>query len=159
MCDLEKKRGRPKLSPDNTKDETSTSPYRPSVDKAQKTEAKQRKVGKPESSKTTDERNSVMKPQLDTNKITDLKPRGSSADNFSSPSSSQGRPQLKQQNKDQSLGNKGRVSYKPFNKLLEGVEIVISGYQNPGRSHIRDKALAMGARYQQNWSPSSTHLM
>lgn len=51
------------------------------------------------------------------------------------------------------------VTYKPFNKLFEGVEIVISGYENPGRGDVRDKALAMGARYNGNWSRSSTHLI
>lgn len=48
---------------------------------------------------------------------------------------------------------------RPFGKLLEGVTIVISGYQNPHRSNIRTMALQMGARYQPDWMPGCTHLM
>lgn len=50
-------------------------------------------------------------------------------------------------------------SYKPFKRLLEGVVLVISGIQNPGRGQIRDKALAMGAKYKPDWDANCTHLM
>lgn len=51
---------------------------------------------------------------------------------------------------------------KPFKQLLEGVLFVMSGYQNPLRADIRNKALAMGAKYQPDWiigPDGSTHLM
>lgn len=48
---------------------------------------------------------------------------------------------------------------KPFNKLLEGITIVISGIQNPERADIRSKALAMGARYSGDWNSTCTHLI
>lgn len=51
------------------------------------------------------------------------------------------------------------ITYKPFNKLLEGVKIVISGFQNPYRAEIRNRAIQMGASYSPNWTELSTHLM
>lgn len=49
--------------------------------------------------------------------------------------------------------------YKPFNKLLEDVTFVISGYQNPERGILRQKAIDLGARYKADWDGSCTHLM
>ncbi|XP_067304007.1 DNA repair protein XRCC1 [Pseudorasbora parva] len=46
-----------------------------------------------------------------------------------------------------------------FNRILEGVVFVLSGFQNPFRGELRDKALAMGARYRPDWTPDSTHLI
>ena len=51
------------------------------------------------------------------------------------------------------------IIYKPFNKLLEGVQIVISGFQNPYRAEIRYRAMQMGASYSPAWSENSTHLI
>lgn len=51
------------------------------------------------------------------------------------------------------------ITYKPFNKLLEGVKFTISGFENPARKHIRDKALEMGASYAPFWNDSCTHLV
>jgi len=48
---------------------------------------------------------------------------------------------------------------KPFGKLFEGVRFVLSGYQNPARGSIRDKALAMGATYRGDWDSTCTHLV
>uniref|UniRef100_A0A671MFN3 DNA repair protein XRCC1 n=1 Tax=Sinocyclocheilus anshuiensis TaxID=1608454 RepID=A0A671MFN3_9TELE len=50
-------------------------------------------------------------------------------------------------------------SVEPFNRILEGVVFVLSGFQNPFRGELRDKALAMGARYRPDWTPDSTHLI
>ncbi|KAG5855984.1 hypothetical protein ANANG_G00002890 [Anguilla anguilla] len=47
----------------------------------------------------------------------------------------------------------------PFNRILEGVVVVLSGFQNPFRGELRDKALALGARYRPDWTPDSTHLI
>ncbi|KAG1932366.1 DNA repair protein XRCC1 [Pimephales promelas] len=46
-----------------------------------------------------------------------------------------------------------------FNRILEGVVFVLSGFQNPFRGELRDKALAMGGRYKPDWTPDSTHLI
>lgn len=51
------------------------------------------------------------------------------------------------------------LKYKPFNKLLEDVTFVMSGYQNPERGILRQKAIDMGARYKADWDDSCTHLM
>lgn len=48
---------------------------------------------------------------------------------------------------------------KPFNRLLEGDVVVLSGYQNPLRSQLRDKLQAMGAKYKPDWGSSCTHLV
>ncbi|XP_034773344.2 DNA repair protein XRCC1-like isoform X3 [Acipenser ruthenus] len=46
-----------------------------------------------------------------------------------------------------------------FSRLLEGTVFVLSGFQNPFRAELRDKALAMGAKYRSDWTPDSTHLI
>lgn len=48
---------------------------------------------------------------------------------------------------------------KKFEELMKGVVFVLSGFQNPLRSQIRDKALEMGARYKADWDRSCTHLV
>ncbi|XP_063709342.1 DNA repair protein XRCC1 [Culicoides brevitarsis] len=48
---------------------------------------------------------------------------------------------------------------KPFNELLSGVRIVISGIQNPERADIRQKAFDMGAKYAADWNDTCTHLI
>ncbi|XP_058450012.1 DNA repair protein XRCC1 [Malaya genurostris] len=50
-------------------------------------------------------------------------------------------------------------TYKPFNKLLENVVLVISGIQNPDRASLRSQALSMGAKYKSDWDSSCTHLI
>lgn len=47
----------------------------------------------------------------------------------------------------------------PFKRLMEGVVFVLSGFQNPFRGELREKALDMGAKYRPDWTPDSTHLM
>ncbi|XP_077192922.1 DNA repair protein XRCC1 [Paroedura picta] len=47
----------------------------------------------------------------------------------------------------------------PFQHLLQGTVFVLSGFQNPFRSELRDKALEMGAKYRPDWTPDSTHLI
>lgn len=48
---------------------------------------------------------------------------------------------------------------KPFNRLLEGVTLVISGIANPHRGNLRSQAISMGAKYKPDWDNSCTHLM
>ncbi|ROT66339.1 putative DNA repair protein XRCC1 isoform X1 [Penaeus vannamei] len=42
---------------------------------------------------------------------------------------------------------------------MKDVVFVMSGYQNPQRSNLRDMMLDMGAKYKQDWEPSCTHLI
>ncbi|XP_014253734.1 DNA repair protein XRCC1-like isoform X2 [Cimex lectularius] len=52
-----------------------------------------------------------------------------------------------------------KCAEKSFNKFFENVVFVISGFQNPLRSDIRSKGLAMGAKYKADWDASCTHLI
>ncbi|XP_068616157.1 DNA repair protein XRCC1 [Brachionichthys hirsutus] len=47
----------------------------------------------------------------------------------------------------------------PLNQIMEGVVFVLSGFQNPFRGDLREKALDMGAKYRPDWTPDSTHLI
>ncbi|XP_053693057.1 DNA repair protein XRCC1 [Sabethes cyaneus] len=60
---------------------------------------------------------------------------------------------------DKTESKKRNPTYKPFNKLLENVVLVISGIQNPDRANLRSQALAMGAKYKSDWDSSGTHLI
>ncbi|XP_043659120.1 DNA repair protein XRCC1 [Drosophila teissieri] len=51
------------------------------------------------------------------------------------------------------------IQYRPFNQLLKGVLLVISGIQNPDRADLRAKAVALGAKYKADWEPGCTHLI
>lgn len=55
--------------------------------------------------------------------------------------------------------SKSQKRTKPFNKLFDDVVFVISGYQNPLRAELRNKALALGAKYKPDWDSTCTHLM
>merc|ERR1711881_122815 len=59
------------------------------------------------------------------------------------------------------ISDKPNRKYKtvPFEKLMGGVVFTISGYQNPFRAELRQKALDMGARYRGDWDNSCTHLI
>uniref|UniRef100_A0A8D0HKY3 DNA repair protein XRCC1 n=1 Tax=Sphenodon punctatus TaxID=8508 RepID=A0A8D0HKY3_SPHPU len=46
-----------------------------------------------------------------------------------------------------------------LHSLLQGTVFVLSGFQNPFRSELRDKALEMGAKYRPDWTSDSTHLI
>lgn len=46
-----------------------------------------------------------------------------------------------------------------FNRVLEGVVFVLSGFQNPFRGELREKALELGAKYRPDWTPDATHLI
>ena len=48
---------------------------------------------------------------------------------------------------------------KDFGSLLSKVNFVLSGFKNPFRGQLRDKAIAMGAQYDTDWGPTSTHLV
>ncbi|KAM8791025.1 DNA repair protein XRCC1 isoform 1-T1 [Rhynchonycteris naso] len=52
-----------------------------------------------------------------------------------------------------------RAGPQELGKILKGVVVVLSGFQNPFRSELRDKALELGAKYRPDWTPDSTHLI
>ena len=43
--------------------------------------------------------------------------------------------------------------------VLSGVMFALSGFKNPYRSELRDKATELRAHYKPDWRPSCTHLM
>jgi DNA-repair protein XRCC1 len=66
---------------------------------------------------------------------------------------------MKSKRKEAPVAKKPRLLGKPFGQLLEGVMLVISGYQNPLRANLRAMALEMGASYKSDWDSSCTHLV
>ncbi|XP_003915690.1 DNA repair protein XRCC1 [Papio anubis] len=52
-----------------------------------------------------------------------------------------------------------RAGPEELGKILQGVVVVLSGFQNPFRSELRDKALELGAKYRPDWTQDSTHLI
>ncbi|XP_016983444.1 DNA repair protein XRCC1 [Drosophila rhopaloa] len=80
-------------------------------------------------------------------------PRPSAQKRHSSPTASAATPAKKQKVKD------APIQYRPFNQLLQGVYLVISGIQNPDRADLRSKATALGAKYKADWEPGCTHLI
>ncbi|KAA8591818.1 hypothetical protein FQN60_017192 [Etheostoma spectabile] len=54
---------------------------------------------------------------------------------------------------------KASVQQVPFKRMMDGVVFVLSGFQNPFRGELREKALDMGAKYRPDWTPDSTHLI
>ena len=48
---------------------------------------------------------------------------------------------------------------RPFDQIMKKVIFCLSGYQNPERGKIRDKALEIGASYKPDWGKDCTHLM
>ncbi|OIW15846.1 hypothetical protein TanjilG_04381 [Lupinus angustifolius] len=51
------------------------------------------------------------------------------------------------------------LNSKSFNKLLDGVVFVLSGFVNPERGMLRSQALEMGAEYQPDWNSDCTLLV
>lgn len=47
----------------------------------------------------------------------------------------------------------------PFGQMMKKVVFVLSGFVNPMRSELRDKALEMGAKYKGDWNSTCTHLV
>ncbi|KFM63347.1 DNA repair protein XRCC1, partial [Stegodyphus mimosarum] len=48
---------------------------------------------------------------------------------------------------------------KHFNQIMSKVLFALSGFANPLRSKLRNKALKMGAKYRRDWNSSCTHLV
>uniref|UniRef100_A0A8C7G932 DNA repair protein XRCC1 n=1 Tax=Oncorhynchus kisutch TaxID=8019 RepID=A0A8C7G932_ONCKI len=69
------------------------------------------------------------------------------------------KPQAKPRAKPSKAQSSSSEATVPLNKIMEGVVFVLSGFQNPFRGDLRDKALAMGAKYRSDWNPDATHLI
>ncbi|MGH0160249.1 UNVERIFIED_CONTAM: hypothetical protein FKN15_048660 [Acipenser sinensis] len=75
-----------------------------------------------------------------------------------SPSSPTQEKKPRKQEEKRKTKTKGSTEVE-FSRLLEGTVFVLSGFQNPFRAELRDKALALGAKYRSDWTPDSTHLI
>jgi len=98
-----------------------------------------------------------VKKELDNGKHTATKKKKMTMDHDNS--SLAGEESKKKKKKDQE--NKGSVSDAnvPFDQILNGVHVCLSGFVNPERGILRDNALEMGARYDAQWLSDSTHLV
>uniref|UniRef100_A0A5S6QAC0 BRCT domain-containing protein n=1 Tax=Trichuris muris TaxID=70415 RepID=A0A5S6QAC0_TRIMR len=56
-------------------------------------------------------------------------------------------------------GVKKRKKSVPFNAIMDGVVIVLSGFIHPLRGDLREKAIKMGAAYRADWNNQCTHLI
>nr|XP_022341040.1 DNA repair protein XRCC1-like [Crassostrea virginica] len=82
-----------------------------------------------------------------------MKKQSTSISSVASSSKGADKPKIKRTKSDTSGHSK------PFHKLMEGVVFVLSGFQNPFRGELRDKAQEMGAEYKPDWKKGCTHLI
>lgn len=61
--------------------------------------------------------------------------------------------------KSVSGSSSGTRPAKPFERQMEDVVFVLSGFVNPFRAELREKASTMGAKYEPNWNSNCTHLI
>ena len=77
----------------------------------------------------------------------------------SSPATTHRREKENIDNKARGTQKSKPKSFAKFGNFMKGVHFAISGFQNPLRGEIRQKALDMGARYHGDWNQSCTHLI
>ncbi|XP_027926251.1 DNA-repair protein XRCC1 [Vigna unguiculata] len=65
----------------------------------------------------------------------------------------------KVQNENGGKSSASSLEFRSFNKLLEGVVFVLSGFVNPERGMLRSRAMEMGAQYQPDWNSDCTLLV
>ncbi|XP_029361184.1 DNA repair protein XRCC1 [Echeneis naucrates] len=142
---------------------TSTSPQLPTKRKFEFSKERQSALGPPPSKKASP----VGSPEA---KAVTPKHKPSPS---STPSPSAAKVSVAQKSADKRRGNQSKSEPKPkqhkaksegaqqvpFNRIMEGVVFVLSGFQNPFRGDLREKALDMGAKYRPDWTPDSTHLI
>ena len=63
------------------------------------------------------------------------------------------------QPKDEHVAQQVNKSISSLPHIMKNVVFVLSGFQNPLRAELRNKATAMGAVYHDDWSDKCTHLM
>lgn len=62
-------------------------------------------------------------------------------------------------NKKTKVENENARKSSDFNKLMEGVVFVLSGFVNPERGILRSRAMEMGAEFKQDWNSNCTLLV
>ncbi|XP_006901131.1 PREDICTED: DNA repair protein XRCC1 [Elephantulus edwardii] len=97
-------------------------------------------------------------PSPPASKRTKLPPPSRSPASASSPAPARG-PVAGKPRREGTEPKKPQTGPQELGKILQGVVVVLSGFQNPFRSELRDKALELGAKYRPDWTPDSTHLI
>ncbi|KAL2332402.1 hypothetical protein Fmac_019983 [Flemingia macrophylla] len=97
------------------------------------------------SSKDNDGESSTKKPALDR--------KGEKSNEGDTPKKG------KVQNVDGGKSSSSSFEPKSFDRLLEGVVFVLSGFVNPERGMLRSRAMEMGAKYQPDWNSDCTLLV
>ena len=65
----------------------------------------------------------------------------------------------KQAEKKSKRNQADEIPLNDHSKLMKDVVFVLSGFQNPLRSELRNKATEMGAIYHDEWNKKCTHLV
>ncbi|XP_061145942.1 DNA repair protein XRCC1 [Syngnathus typhle] len=132
----------------------STSPQAPAKKKFEFSKERHSAPGPPPPKKSTPGSSPEFKPATPKVKTTTPSP-GASKAKASAEKKCESLPKAKQES---SKGVKSPEQV-PFKRIMEGVVFVLSGFQNPFRGELREKALDMGAKYRPDWTPDSTHLI
>ncbi|XP_047455582.1 DNA repair protein XRCC1 [Mugil cephalus] len=138
----------------------SASPQPPAKRKFEFSKERQSAPGAPPSKKTSPAGSPEGKAVTPKHKPTPVStPSPSSAKAPSAQKSTERKGQPKPEPKTKPKAKSQREQQVPFNRIMEGVVFVLSGFQNPFRGELREKALDMGAKYRPDWTPDSTHLI
>lgn len=139
------------------------------IDKDKESREKEQKTARPSLKREKTPPKSDSKKSKFSSFIDDSAPSTSSSSRTKSPhkssrsssshSSSRDKKTSPHKDKKSTPARTRNVTYKPFDKLLQGVVLAFSGYVNPERGILRQKALDMGAKYRSDWDSSCTHLI
>ncbi|XP_077384204.1 DNA repair protein XRCC1 [Festucalex cinctus] len=135
---------------------SSTSPQAPAKRKFEFSKERQSAPGPPPAKKSSPGSSPEFKPATPKVKTTTPSPASKA-----SPAKASGEKKRESLPKSKERPSKGAKSpeHVPFKRIMEGVVFLLSGFQNPFRGELREKALEMGAKYRPDWTPDSTHLI
>ncbi|XP_042882573.1 DNA repair protein XRCC1-like isoform X2 [Penaeus japonicus] len=146
-----RERDKPKFEKEGSNTERKNTTER--KEEKEKKKMKEREKGGGESSsssgKNRDRRKEVEEADKETKREIHKKKREGST----------GREGKRERENPPTTSTKKQRKSEPFASLMKDVVFVMSGYQNPQRSNLRDMMLDMGASYKQDWDPSCSHLI
>ncbi|XP_008300233.1 DNA repair protein XRCC1 [Stegastes partitus] len=135
----------------------SASPQPPAKRKFEFSKERQSALGPPPSKKMSPPEGKAATPKAKPSPVSTPSP--STAKASPAQKSSEKKRESKPEPKPKQPAKSQSEQQVPFKRILEGVVFVLSGFQNPFRGEIREKALEMGAKYRPDWTPDSTHLI
>lgn len=155
--------GGPSHSSGPASSSNSASPQPPAKKKFEFSKERQSALGPPPSKKLSPAGSPESKAVTPKNKPSPASVSNSSSARASpaqKPSDKKRESQSKSETPPKKQKAKSQVTQQvPFNRIMEGVVFVLSGFQNPFRGELREKALDMGGKYRPDWTPDSTHLI